>query len=141
MVRANFFWFLRRSIDLLEEEAYKNFALLAAELVNLRSMVSSGSTTRVAFFDRNKFIITEELGYSDIVVRFANDAVVIDLIDAKYSFTRALLSGDVFVRGNIDILNKFNLALAIYLDGAIRSPSFDELLSQYRSGLSKCVSS
>ena len=105
----------------MEEEAYKNFALLAAELGNLRAMVSFWIYYLRSVFDRNKFIVTEELDYSDIVVRFANDAVVIDLIDAKYSFTRGSALRDVLVKGNIRHLNKLNLALQYTWDGAIRS--------------------
>jgi hypothetical protein len=57
---------------------------------------------------------------------------LLDLIDAKFTLEFAITRDILHVRGKMNALIQFYEALRLYIHGAVRSPSFPALLSDYR---------
>jgi hypothetical protein len=135
MPPTDFFWFLSQSIDLLEKESSQNYSQLAAELNGLRASISAGEDRRLICFDEGRFFIDADAENHDIEV-VCGTHTILELLDGKYSLEQALLDEVLFIKGNVGILGKFSNALSIYCNGALRSPGFLGLLSQYRHAVS-----
>lgn len=133
MASNDFFWFLSRSIDVLREESHENYENLALELKGVRARVSCGKKHTVYFDDMN-LIICDDISHFDIEARF-DDFTIIDLVDGRCSILDAVLSERLKIQGKVSILYKFIVAMNSYLNGALRSPGFLPLLSQYRQSL------
>jgi hypothetical protein len=131
---ADFFWFLARSLQLLKKESRENYVRLASELGTLRTSICADAKAQLVYFDSGEFVVAGVSSNADIEVVFESKAVI-DLIDGKYSFEESLLRNDIFIKGNVDALERFHSARGIYLNGALRAPSFPMLLLQYRRTL------
>jgi hypothetical protein len=135
MPSADFFSFLSKSIDLLKRESGENYARLAAELKGLRINISASANARLAYFSGGQFVIESDLERADIWLEF-EECTILAVIDGKYSLEEAVLGGEIFIRGNVRKMETLHSALAVYLDGALRSPGFPELLADYRRAFS-----
>jgi hypothetical protein len=131
MQRGDFFWFLTNSMTLLKNESPANYFQLCTELGELRARITVGANERVAFFEGGHFTVSRELSRYDIEVGLT-DRAVIDVIDAKYSLVKAVRDDAISVKGRLDALERYRLCLGIYLNGALRSQGFPDLLSEYR---------
>jgi len=131
MGQGDFFWFLEHSMRLLRKEASEYYFRMSSDLGELRAGIAVHANKRVAYFDGSRFIVSGELSNYDIEID-VTDKAVIDLIDARYSLNKALRDDMICLRGKLAVLDKFNSCLVLYLNGALRSPGFPKLLSEYR---------
>jgi hypothetical protein len=131
MDQRDFFWFLGQSMDLLRREAQETYFLMSSKMGQLRAGIAVGSKQQVAYFDHGQFNLSNDLSRSDIEV-VLTDMAVIDLIDARQSLDKALLNEVIFVKARLDVLEKFDSCLKIYLYGALRAPGMPKLLLEYR---------
>lgn len=120
---------------MLKVEAYENYKKMVMELGGLRARISCDEK-RTVYFDQTGFVISDDASRIDVETSFNNDTIT-DLIDGEYSIFEALLSEKLKIKGKIIAINKFNIAVNAYLNGALRSPGFLQLLSEYRRSLSR----
>lgn len=59
-------------------------------------------------------------------------AAILDLVDGKLTLQEAILEGRVNLQGNLPNLLLFHEGWLAYMRGAIRCPSFPDLLERYR---------
>ena len=64
------------------------------------------------------------------------DRAVLELIDGKCSLQQSVVQGEIHIKGESVVLDRYYRCLSHYLNGALRSASFPTLLSQYRSAVS-----
>jgi hypothetical protein len=57
---------------------------------------------------------------------------LLDLADARYTLESAIMRDLLHVRGKMDHLIQFYESLQLYIQGAVRCPSFPGLLTYYR---------
>ena len=57
---------------------------------------------------------------------------LLDLADARFTLEAAIMRDLLHVRGKMDDLIRFYESLQLYVQGAVRCPSFPALLSDYR---------
>jgi hypothetical protein len=131
MPQADFFWFLAKSMDALKNESLPSYLRLSKVLEGLRASISAGVKKRLVYFDNGQFFVTSDAEGPNLEIVFRDNAVI-DLIDGKYSLEQAVLAEAIFVKGSVATLEKFHSALNLYLNGALRAPSFPRLLSRYR---------
>ncbi|HLV33541.1 MAG TPA: hypothetical protein VKY59_00445 [Spirillospora sp.] len=62
----------------------------------------------------------------------ATKQTLLDLIDARYTLEHAITRDLLHVRGKMNELIRFYEAVQLYIHGAVRCPSFPDLLSDYR---------
>jgi hypothetical protein len=129
MGQGDFFWFLEHSMRLLRKEASENYLRMSS--YELRAGIAVHGNKRVAYFDGSRFIVSGELSNYDIEI-VVTDKAVIDLIDARCSLNKALRDDMICLKGKLPVLDKFHSCLGLYLNGALRSPGFPKLLSEYR---------
>jgi hypothetical protein len=135
MPSADFFSYLSKSLDLLKDESRENYGRLAAELKSLRINIRAGKAARVAYFADGEFAIEAAGEHADIWLEF-DEGAILNVIDGKSSLEDAVLDGAIFVRGGVQKIEILYGALVVYLDGAMRSPGFPTLLSNYRQDFS-----
>jgi hypothetical protein len=134
MPPTDFFGFLARSIDLLKQESCENYERIAIELQGVLTSVSTGTNTRLVWFDDGQFAMETNAADADVWIEFEEPAIL-DLIDGKYSLEQAVIDGGIFIKGNVRTIEEFYTALTAYLNGALRSPGFPALLADYRRTL------
>jgi hypothetical protein len=137
---ADFFVFLSSSVDLLKGEAPENFSRLAREMDGLRAGVSANGIRKHVYFRGDRLALDEESAEEeprehDIEVALT-DRAILNLIDGKCSLQQSVVQGEIHIKGESVVLNRYYRCLSHYLDGALRSASFPKLLSQYRSAVS-----
>lgn len=62
----------------------------------------------------------------------SSKSVLLDLVDANYTLEYAITHDLLHIRGKMHELIRFYEALQLYIQGAVRCPSFPALLSDYR---------
>ena len=62
-------------------------------------------------------------------------AAILDLTNGRLCLIDALLNEQLFLRGPLDVVVRFDRALGCYLAGAVRAASFPALLDDYRLGV------
>jgi hypothetical protein len=135
MPSADFFSYLSKSLDLLQHESHENYGRLAAKLDDLRVNIRAGTKARVAHFGDGQFVIEPAGGHADIWLQF-DEGAILHVIDGRSSLEEAVIDGAIFIRGDVHKIETLYSALAAYLDGAMRSPGFPALLSDYRQAFS-----
>jgi hypothetical protein len=135
---ADFFAFLSASVDLLKADSPENFSKLTSEMNGLRATISTTDARKCVYFEGDCLALDEAHPHStepDIEVALT-DRAVLDLLDGKCSLKQSVIRGEIHVRANPLILDRYHRCLGHYLNGALRSASFPTLLSQYRSAVS-----
>jgi hypothetical protein len=127
----DFFCFLSESMVLLERESSENYAHLASELEGLRALIDTKLDKHVVYFDGFRFIVASGELSRDVEIGFAEEAIL-KLLDGHHSLPEAVIRDEILLRGGLAVLDKFQRGLNIYLNGALRCPSFPALLSDYR---------
>ena len=133
MAHADFFWFLSHSVSILEKESHENFLRLNVTLSGLRAKICDGTDTRIVYLQDRRLITTKNSPYN-ISINIDNNAIL-NIIDGKEFLRNAIDKNSIFIQGSVQTLAKYHSALGIFLDGALRSPGFPDLLSRYRSSL------
>jgi hypothetical protein len=128
--------FVERSLQLLEREAPHFHARVCLTLRGRRVLVGglagSGERPFALSFDGGMVDCVEPDGAED--VHFGIDRVtILALVDGEWTLEHALREERFDVRGRLgDVADLFDGWLA-YVRGAIRCPSFPQLLSEFRA--------
>ena len=130
---AEFSEFLSRSLELIEEEAPTSHRALGRALAGHAVRISVDAPAAVLRFGTAGFAWLEGDAPAEVELR-VDRQTLLDLIDARVSLEDSILEDRFHLRGPIDSIVWFDDGLLIYLDGAIRCPSFPTLLAEFRAG-------
>ena len=132
MQSPGFASFLRRSLEALERDLPDVGRRLAQCLATLAVTVQVGDETTVVRSNGDRLVCEEAGDATGVVVRTGR-ATLLALIDGETTLTDAVLGGDVLLRGAPEDLVRFDDALWLYMQGAVRSPSMPDLLRRFRA--------
>jgi hypothetical protein len=119
----------------LKADARENFAGLVREMGDLRAKVSTPRASNCVYFDCERLVIRPDPAPHSIEVKL-DDRAVLELIDGKWSFHQSILARRIEIKASPSTLERYSRCMNFYLNGALRSPGFPALLSQYRSAVS-----
>lgn len=132
MLEARFRGFLTESFAILQREVPAAYAGLCRVLA-LQEVVLTMDQEPVGIrFEREQARLLPTSDAPTIEVR-TDRTLVLDLIDARCTLHEAILSDRLLLRGRPDALLLFHDGLMLYLHGALRAPSFPQLLQWFRS--------
>jgi hypothetical protein len=92
--------------------------------------VIDGETVALAF-DHTRAYFLSEL-HNPTVQLHASRQTILDVIDARLTLYEAVIADSIVLEGDIESLAAFHDGLLIYIQGAIRCPSFPALLDHFR---------
>lgn len=130
MTSPPFSSFLKRSLDVLAREAPRAASALCEQLSRtaLRVSVDGERMSLVVVCGRLRVFAVQDLGETSLSTR---RATLVALLDGRQSLLDAVLDGGLELRGAVADLLVVDEALRTYLHGAVRSPSFPELLREF----------
>ena len=131
MPAHDFFGFLRESLGLLESEAPHAYGRLLHELHGLRTCMITDGGRREYLFESGSITESDVSACADLDVAF-DRGTLLDLIDGRTSLEEAISAERLWIRGGAEAVERFHTGMLIYLDGAVRSPGFPDLLARYR---------
>ena len=131
--------FLRDSFDVLRRETPDLHVLLCRRLdgaeVELRvggeAIALSFAEENVAFHEPAPRTETPGPPAASVEV-VTTRAAILDLIDAEMGMLDSVLAERLSMRGALADLVRFHEGLTIYLHGAMRAPSFRDILGRFR---------
>ena len=127
----SFFRFLAQSMRVLENEAPGRYQSLTMALGGMQAQLTADGSARVVRFEGSRFVLKNESGDVDVDVVFTSDTIL-GLIDGELSLEEAINNETLWIRGAVEIVEQFYDAVLVYVDGAIRSPGFLNLLKDFR---------
>jgi hypothetical protein len=128
--KKGFASFLATSFELLEREMPAVYGLMCECLASRRVILSvDRESVTLAFSRRRVCFVDAET--AEVHVSTTSRSVL-RVIDAETNLIEAVLDGELYVRGKLDDLVVFHDALTAYVHGAVRAPSFPQLLREYR---------
>ena len=127
----SFFAFLAQSMRILEKEAPERYASLSLAMGDMQAQLTANGSARIVRFDGSRFVLEREDVKADVDVEFASDTIL-DLVDGELSLEEAINSEVLWIRGAVEVVENFYDAVLIYIDGAMRSPGFLNLLKEFR---------
>lgn len=131
---GSFAFFLGRSLDALARELPAIYLTMCATLapreVSIR--VDGELVSVLCGADQARLLAVPEQPAVEVVT---SRAAIVDLIDARSTLVESVLADRVRLRGKLDDLVAFHDGLIVYLHGAVRGPSFPDLLRQFRRSL------
>ncbi|OBA60255.1 SCP-2 sterol transfer family protein [Mycobacterium sp. 1100029.7] len=123
---------LRRSLEALEHEVPDSYRLLVAELGPLVvELEVDGEVFALRGDDRLR--VSGGAARSAGACIVTSRATILDLIDARVSFSEAVETGRVSVRGSLDDIQRAHNSLLAYVHAAVRACSQPALLTELRS--------
>jgi len=128
---ASFASFLERSLAVLESERPDVATRLAATLASLAVTIRVGDEQLGLCSDGRRVRVDRGAGPAPVDVR-AERATLLALIDGARSLVDAVLADELLLTGDPADLARFHDALWLYLQGAVRAPSFPALLDTFR---------
>jgi hypothetical protein len=122
--------FLKRSLDVLAREAPRAASALCEQLskIALRVSVDGERMSLVVVRGRLRVYAVQDVGDTFLSTR---RATLVALLDGRQSLLDAVLDGSLELRGAVADLLVVDEALLTYFHGAVRSPSFPELLREF----------
>jgi hypothetical protein len=130
--QARFVSFLRRSLDALARERPDVARRLAAEIGPLAVAIEVDGDRALLSSDGRTVRCDQDARDAAVDVR-ADLTTLLALIDGETSLEDAVLAERVLLRGDAPDLARFHDALWLYLQGAVRAPSFPALLAELRA--------
>jgi hypothetical protein len=127
----SFFTFLAQSMRILEQEAPERYASLSLAMGDMQAQLTTNGSARIVRFDGSRFVLEREDIKADVDVEFTSDTIL-DLVDGELSLEEAIDSEVLWIRGAVEVVEHFYDAVLIYIDGAMRSPGFLNLLKEFR---------
>jgi len=128
--RREFRDFLARSLELLAAESPQAYAQLARALDALPlALEVDGAAMRLVFEQGHHAVC--DAAPAPVLLRTSRPAIL-DLVDGRVTLIAALRTERLWLQGKPKSLVRFDAALRAYLAGAVRSPSFQPLLADYR---------
>ena len=131
MPRSEFGRFLARSFTALEHEHRSAYLRTCRALAGRSVQIEIDSPAVLARFSASAVSVSDADAAGDLTLG-TDKSTVFDLIDGKLTLLEAVRSERMQLRGSVESVADFHDALMIYLDGAVRSPSFPDLLTDYR---------
>jgi hypothetical protein len=129
--KKSFAAFLATSFELLQEEMPDVYGLMCQRLAPRRLILNVDRESVALTFshERVRFI---EVPQTAAVYVSTTSRTVLRVIEAETNLTEAVLDDELYVRAQLDDLVAFHDALLAYVHGAVRTPSFPQLLHEYR---------
>jgi len=135
---TSFAAFLRESFDVLRAEMPDLHALMCQRLAPSRVELRVGDELVGLAFSENDVVF--RLGApranarsADIEVRTTRQTIL-ELVDAETTMLDSVTAETLFFGGALGELARFYDGLMIYLHGAMRAPSFPNILRRFRHG-------
>jgi hypothetical protein len=123
---------LRQSLIVLERERPDVATRLAATLALLPVTIAVDDERLGLRSDGMRLRVGEPDLHAPVTVTTGR-ATILALVDGDVALVDAVLADDVLQIGQADDLARFQDALWLYLQGAVRAPSFPELLRAFRT--------
>lgn len=132
---ANFVGFLARSLALLEAEL-PLFHARVAEAVGVKNVACRIDDEEFWILSDGKrlCLTTHRCSKYEVEIRTSR-ALIRALLEGELTLEDALWSERILLKGELDDILSFNDGLHVYLCGAVRSPSFSDLMSDYLNPL------
>lgn len=131
--------FIQRSLDILREEQPDAFGRLCGCLEGrVVRLAVDEELMRMEFGQGDvRFIPMRSVPSSPDAARPCVDVAtgrraILDLVDGKLTLMSAVLGDELVLRGSTDNLLAFHDGLFFYLHGAVRAPTFPDLLDAFR---------
>ena len=131
MPDASFSALLRRSLGALERERPDIAERLAATLAPLTVTITVGDEQLGVRSDATCVVVGEPAPAPQVRVSTGRPTILA-LVDGDVSLVDAVLADDVHLVGDVADLARFHDVLWLYLQGALRAPSFPALLHAFR---------
>ncbi len=131
---GSFASFLDRSLDALERELPAIYRAMCVTLAPREVSIAVGGEVVSVLCSADEARLIATPVQPAVEVRTSREAIV-DLVDARSTLVASVLGDRVELRGKLDDLVAFHDGLHIYLHGAVRAPSFPDLLRQFRRSL------
>lgn len=130
--KKGFASFLATSFELLEREMPALYARMCELLAPRRVVLNVDRESVALAFSRRQARFVEIPETAEVHVATTSRAVL-RVIDAQNDLMAAVLADELHVRGELDDLVAFHDGLLAYVHGAVRAPSFPQLLREYRA--------
>jgi hypothetical protein len=128
---AVFSTLLRRSLETLERERPDVAARLAATLGALDVAIRVGEERVGLRAEDGRVVVAAPPPEARVDVVTGRDTILA-LVDGEVSLVDAVVGDALALRGAVPDLARFHDALWLYLQGAVRAPSFPALLRAFR---------
>jgi len=128
---------LDESLAVLQREQPAIYARLCEALVGLRLDIRVDRESMSVGFEPAGHRVTAEVIAMEgpAGARFrASRGAVLDVLDGRISLAEAVLSGRLEAYAPLPRLLELHDALLLYVNGAVRCPSFPALLDRFRAG-------
>jgi hypothetical protein len=122
---------LQRSLDALERERPDVAARLAATLAPLDVSIEVDDEALGVRAVAARVEVTPAPSRAHVHV-VTDRRTILALVDGDLSLVDAVIRDQLSLRGAVADLARFHDALWVYLQGAVRAPSFPQLLRAYR---------
>ncbi|HVU05077.1 MAG TPA: hypothetical protein VHE30_25180 [Polyangiaceae bacterium] len=127
---SSFTAFLARSLVLFEDELPVVYREIARR-VGDREVSCAVDAERITIrSDGLRLRLTRDVAAPVVFLRTSRD-VIADLLHARTTLAEAVWADRILLRGDLSDLIHFHDGLMAYLAGAVRCPSFPELLDEY----------
>jgi hypothetical protein len=124
--------FVQTSLATLREEFPEAYYLMCRKLAGLAvALFIDGEEIPIVFEPRSARVVHDPPSPPDVRARTTR-RTILDVLDARLSLQGAVDSGALELWGPIEDLEAFHAALLLYVQGAVRSPSFPGLLDRFR---------
>jgi hypothetical protein len=128
---GSFASFLEQSLTALRHELPDAYAQLCHQIGARAVRVCVGSERVTLQFEPDRVQVSRTVGPHAVSVR-TTKRTILRLVDAQTTLLDAALADDLELVGAPDEILRFHDGLMIYLHGAMRAPSFPDLLRRYR---------
>lgn len=125
--------FLAHSMTLLAAEKPQVYGRLCTLLRDREARVTMDGERLGIAFPAGEFRLLGDVERPFIELSSSRTTVV-DVVDGRLTLEEAVWGEQLELRGHLDDLVRFHDALVLYLQGAVRCPSFPWLLDCYRDG-------
>jgi hypothetical protein len=125
--------FLTHSMTLLAAEKPDVAARLGALLRDREARVQVDAERVGIVFPAGVFRLVAEVADPFIELR-SSRRTILEVVNGRLTLEDAVWGEHLWLRGHLDDLVRFHDALVLYLQGAVRCPSFPWLLDRYRDG-------
>jgi hypothetical protein len=125
--------FLAESFDTLRDEMPGASVEMCRRLYPREVLLVVNAEPVGVRFERHSLCILSKPSAPSLEVR-TDRRTILDLVDARCTLHEAVLADRLFLCGSTADLLAFHEGLMAYLHGAMRAPSFPNLLQRYRLG-------
>jgi hypothetical protein len=129
---------LDESLEVLQREQPASYARLCEALATLRIEIGVDGEWMIAGFESGSHRVAAQSAAAQTApasARFrASRGAVLDVLDGRISLAEAVLAGRLEAYAPLARLLELHDALVLYVNAAVRCPSFPALLDRFRAG-------